>query len=257
MIMRNSSSMAASRADVGENRGRGEKVAALVARQLVRDIARRDLQPGATLELEAAMLERFKISRASLREALRILETQGLITIKPGPGGGPSIAEIDSRDFARMSTFFFQVFRVRLREVVEARLIIEPVMASLAAARRDPDMVRQLDEVVRTGEQARSEHDWRAAANEFHSLVLGMSGNQLLTVVAKALKDIFTERVSVFAFPEGERNRVLESHRRVAKAIADGDAAAAEDLMREHMSEYSRSVTERNPGLMDEIVDWR
>src|SRR3954470_21899635 len=119
---------------------RGEKVASRVARLIVRDIVERDREPGDALESEAAMLGRFGVSRASLREALRILETQGLITIKPGPGGGPSVGAVDSRDFGRMATLFFQVLRVNLGSVVEPRLVMEPVVARLAAARHDPEL---------------------------------------------------------------------------------------------------------------------
>src|SRR5687767_3166913 len=100
---------------------RNEKVALRVARLIVRDIVERGLVRGDALEAEAAMLERYGISRASLREALRILETHGLITIKPGPGGGPSVGAADSRDFGRMATLYFQVLRVDLGSVVEAR----------------------------------------------------------------------------------------------------------------------------------------
>src|SRR6476661_11165886 len=96
---------------------RAEKVAARVARLIVRDIVERDREPGDALEPESLMLERFGVSRASLREALRILETHGLITIKPGPGGGPSVGAVSSRDFGRMATLFFQVLRVDIGEV--------------------------------------------------------------------------------------------------------------------------------------------
>src|SRR5947209_1787797 len=125
---------------------RTEKVAAVLARQIVRDIADRKLPPGTPLEPEGAMVERYQISRASLREALRILETQGLIAIKPGPGGGPIVSDVDSRDFGRMSTLYYQVLGVRFREVVEARLIIEPVMAKLAAGHDDPEAKKRLGE---------------------------------------------------------------------------------------------------------------
>src|SRR4051794_39628144 len=85
---------------------RTEKVAAILARQIVRDIATRQLPPGSSLEPEGIMLERYGVSRASLREALRILETQGLITIKPGPGGGPIVSAVDAAEFGRMSTLY-------------------------------------------------------------------------------------------------------------------------------------------------------
>jgi GntR family transcriptional repressor for pyruvate dehydrogenase complex len=237
--------------------GRGEKVASLVARQIVRNIVDDELNAGSPLDSEAVMLERFGVSRASLREALRILETQGLISIKPGPGGGPSVADVDSRDFARTATLFFQVLRVRFREVVEARLIIEPVMAALAAARHDPDLEGELMDIVRRGDEADDEREWLAESDAFHSMVLSMSGNPLLNLVGKALKHIYTDRVAGLTFPGRERKHVRDVHGKIAEAIVRGNAKVAEDLMREHMGEYARNIEKRHPGLMDEIVDWR
>ena len=236
--------------------GRGEKVASLVARQIARTIVNEDLSVGSPMEPEAVMLDRFGVSRASLREALRILETQGLISIKPGPGGGPSVADVNSRDFARMATLFFQVLRVRFREVVEARLIIEPVMAGLAAARHDPELEDELLEIVRRGNEA-DERQWLIESDAFHGMVLGMSGNPLMNLVGKALKDIYTDRVAGLTFPGGERKHVRDVHAEIAQAIVNGDAEVAETLMREHMGEYARNVEKRHPGLLDEIVDWR
>jgi GntR family transcriptional repressor for pyruvate dehydrogenase complex len=246
-----------STAQTAQTVGRGEKVASLVARQIVRTIVDEGLTPGAPLEPEALMLDRFGVSRASLREALRILETQGLITIKPGPGGGPSVADVDSTNFARMSTLFFQVLRVRFREVVEARLIIEPFMAALAAARHDPELEDELLAIVQKGNEAEGDSEWLAASDEFHGMVLSMSGNALLNLVGKALKDIYTDRVAGLTFPSPERNHVREVHGKIAKAIVRGDAKVAERLMRDHMSEYAHNVERRHPGLLDEIVDWR
>ena len=237
--------------------GRGEKVASLVARQIVRTIVDGHLTPGSALEAEAVMLERFGVSRASLREALRILETQGLISIKPGPGGGPSVSDVDSRDFARMATLFFQVLNVHFRDVVEARLIIEPVMAGLAAARHDPELEDELMEIVRRGNEAEDEVEWLSASDAFHGMVLGMSGNPLMNLVGKALKDIYTDRVAGLTFPGGERKHVRDVHGDIAKAIVKGNAKVAENLMRDHMVEYARNVEKRHPGLMDELVDWR
>ena len=203
------------------------------------------------------MLERFGVSRASLREALRILETHGLISIKPGPGGGPSVADVNSRDFARMATLFFQVLRVRFREVVEARLIIEPVMANLAAARHDPELEDELMEIVQRGKDAKDEREWLFQSDAFHGMVLSMSGNSLLNLVGKALKDIYTDRTAGLVYPGSARKHVRDVHEEIAVAIVKGDAEVAEELMREHMVEYARNVEKRHPGLMDEIVDWR
>ena len=64
------------------------------------------------------MIEEYGVGRAFVREALRILEVQGLISIKAGPGGGPVVAEVSTRDFGRMSTLYFQVGGMTFRELI-------------------------------------------------------------------------------------------------------------------------------------------
>jgi len=175
---------------------RSEKVSEIVAREIVRDIAKRRPAPNSVLESESAMIKRYQVARGSLREALRILEVHGLIRMKPGPGGGPVLSEVDSRDFGRMATLFFQVLDIRFSELVEARLMLEPFIARLAAERHDPDDNEELRAIVQQGFEARSTDPWLQATDAFHTKVLSMSGNGLLTLIACALKDIFTERAS-------------------------------------------------------------
>jgi GntR family transcriptional regulator, transcriptional repressor for pyruvate dehydrogenase complex len=236
---------------------RAEKVSSIVARRIAREIVEQDLEPGALLAPEATMMEEFGVSRASLREGLRILETLGLVAIRPGPGGGPSVADMDSGDFGRMATLYFQVMRVRLADVIESRLTIEPVMASLAATRHDPAMNDDLREVMRQHYETEDDAEWRAVTDRFHSLICSMSGNPLLNLLARALKDIYTERVSGLVFPEEKRDHVRATHEEITKAIEEGDAETAERLMRDHMRAYADFFADRYPGLMDELVDWR
>jgi GntR family transcriptional repressor for pyruvate dehydrogenase complex len=236
---------------------RSEKVAAVLARQIVRDIADRELGPGSALEPEGVMVERYQVSRASLREALRILEIQGLIAIKPGPGGGPLVSDVDSRDFGRMSTLFYQVLGVRFREVVDARLILEPVMAGLAAENDDEDAKRRLGEIAKAGWETKDNAEWLRRSDEFHGQVIGMSGNSLLGLLARSLKNIYTDRVSGLMFPDSERDRVRKVHDAIAKAIMAGDGRKARRLMEDHMREYADNIAERHPTLMEEVVDWR
>src|SRR5215204_5074996 len=89
----------------GRQGRRVDKVSEVVAREILSEITEQDLQPGAKLGPESEMLERYDIGRSSLREALRILEVYGVITIKPGPGGGPVVRRLSSRDFAHLMTF--------------------------------------------------------------------------------------------------------------------------------------------------------
>jgi len=236
---------------------RGEKIASRVARLIVADIVESGREPGDGLAAESVMLERFGVSRASLREALRILETQGLITIKPGPGGGTSVAPVSSSDFGRMATLFFQVMHVKLGDVVEARLVIEPVMARMAAERHDPELNDQLLANVAAHHEVTDDREWLAVTHGFHSMVCGMSGNPLLNLLAAALKDIYTDRVSGYVFPKENRDHVRETHTAIAEAIIARDATTAERLMHDHMAKLAQYFESRYPGLMDELVNWR
>ena len=238
---------------------RAEKVSEVVARSIVQDIASRDLQPGTMLPPESVMLERYRVGRASLREGLRILEIQGLITIKPGPGGGPVVGQANSRDFGRMATLHYQAVGATFRELVEARLIIEPLMAGLAAATRNRQLLDELRIMSdRTREGLQDDFEYSSSASDFHGAMAGASGNRILDLFGKSLKDAYSERIrSSFIFPLEARQRVQEDHEAIIAAIEEGDADKARKLMTEHMEEFAGFVAERYPGLMDEVVDWR
>ena len=235
---------------------RNEKIAEAVARDIVRRIAAGKLPPGAQLPSEAQMAVDYGVGRASLREALRILEIHGLISIKPGPGGGPVVAGANTADFGRMATMYLHVGGMTFRELIEARLVMEPVMARLAADRADSAQIAKL---LRAGAHTEIVDDvaYLRESAHFH-LVLGtMSGNNILNLLSHSLEDIFHARVTGMLFPPERRGEVVQAHAGIAKAIAKRKPAKAERLMRAHMEEYAAYVRERHPALMDEVVDWR
>ncbi|MDQ1395262.1 MAG: GntR family transcriptional regulator, transcriptional repressor for pyruvate dehydrogenase complex [Acidimicrobiaceae bacterium] len=208
---------------------------------------------------EAVMLEKYGVGRASLREALRVLEVQGLIVIKPGPGGGPMVAGVSAPHFGKMATLYFQLSGAAFRDLLQARLVIEPVMARLAAERRAPaHMARLRAFLIEPGPTAGvQEANVFMVATEFHAMVAGMSENPVLDLFARAIKAIYTERQHGGAFPEDARERVVHDHVAIAQAILDGDADRAELLMRSHMVEFAEFSAVRYPGMMEEPVDWR
>lgn len=236
---------------------RGDKVSAVIARAIVRDVARQRLAPGTTLGPESVLLQRYQVSRASLREALRVLEVHGLIRIKPGPGGGPVVSDVDTAAFGRTATLYYQVLGIRFDELVEARLMLEPMMARMAASRRDGGDVDELRTIVEAGFAATDDASWYAASRAFHDKVGSMSGNKLLELTTGALHDIFSDRVSGLLYAGRQRMTVKKVHARIAKAISEGDGDTAETLMREHMAGYRKAVAKRDARLLDEVVDWR
>jgi GntR family transcriptional repressor for pyruvate dehydrogenase complex len=79
----------------------------------------------------------------------------------------------------------------------------------------------------------------------------------VLNLVSVSLEDVFRDQVTGLLSPEDERRHVLEVHAAIARAIAEGDADAAERQMREHMQEYADWVTQRHPQLADQVISWQ
>jgi DNA-binding FadR family transcriptional regulator len=234
---------------------RGAKVAEALAQEIVHEIVSRKLPPGTLLSSEAQMLEDYGVGRGSLREALRILEVHGLITMKPGRNGGPMVIEVGSRDFGRMSSLFFHIGGVTFRQLVDARLSLEPMMARLAAGRRGQELVGALADPETT--RVEDDAEYFDATTDFHKTVAAMSGNPVLNLMSSSLEEIFRDQVVGLLSPKAERKHVLEVHTAIADAIARGDADDAEKLMREHMQEYADWVSSGHPQLIDAIIDWK
>jgi len=228
-------------------------LAETLAKDILTRICDEGLAPGIQLPSEVQMQADYGVGRGSLREALRILEVHGIIRLKAGIGGGPIVEGATTQDFGRMSTVFFQAGGMTFREIIDSRLVLEPMLARLAAERRDPALVGEL-----LGARTSTEDDQiylRTSAN-FHRQVAAMAGNRILSLISHSIEDIFHERVVGMLFPPERRDDVVKAHDAIAEAIAAGDGDRAERLMRDHMVEYARYVETRHPALMDEMVVW-
>ena len=236
---------------------RAEKVPELVARSILREIVSGDLQPGDMLPPESVMLERFGVGRASLREALGILEIYGLIRIKPGPSGGPMVDTVSSTDYGRTMSIYLYKMGASFQELFEARIVMEPVIARLAARRRDPEMADQLRAALQANHDAlsASAEQWAVASENFHEVVAAMSGNGVLDLFSESLVGIHRARIGA-VFPPGNRGPTLRAHDRIADAILTGQADAAERISHRHLTELAKATKVIAPHMMDELIDW-
>jgi GntR family transcriptional regulator, transcriptional repressor for pyruvate dehydrogenase complex len=236
---------------------RTDKLSERLARTILSDIVEGHLAVGAMLPSEATMMESYGVGRNSLREALRILEVHGLVKIKPGPKGGPVVASISSNDLASSASFFFNALGVTFGDLLQARLIIEPVMARLAAARVGDASARAIITTLARHDAAGPEtHEWMPESAGFHVLVNSLSGNPVLDLVCRALIEIYAERTPS-SYPSNDSGQNRRAHGRIAKAIIDGDADLAERRMRSHIKSQLTNVKRYQPALIDEPIDWR
>src|ERR1700722_19891212 len=118
---------------LGRDRKRTLKTSELIARDLASYIVDQELPEGTALPPEREMIESFGIGRNTLREALRILETRGVITIRSGPGGGPVVRRPRPSDLGEALTLILQFESATFREGMDGRAWLEPIVAASAA----------------------------------------------------------------------------------------------------------------------------
>jgi DNA-binding FadR family transcriptional regulator len=214
------------------------------------------LAPETMLPAEAEMAKRYGVGRVSLREALRILEVQGLIIMRAGAGGGPMVAGDDSRAFARMVSLNLHMSGATYRDVIEARLVVEPVMARLAASQADPETTVALEPYLEPLPESLEDGEYQRFSTGFHGLVSGLSNNPALNLFGRSLKDIYTDRIESSLFTGDDRTKIFHDHSEIARAIISGDAERSGQLMHEHMESFVEHSIRSHPGVLEEVIDW-
>jgi GntR family transcriptional repressor for pyruvate dehydrogenase complex len=243
---------------VVSSRARTLKRSEVVAREIVEDVVRRRLQPGDVLAPEGVMLAQYGVGRVTLREGLRLLEAQGLLTLRPGPGGGAVVSGVDASDLGGTATLFFRLAGATYREVGNALRTLQPMLVQRIAERPDHKAVAaELYAAIEASEAVGDQPDgvFRVGP-EFHALVATLGGNPVLSTFANALGSIFTTRVLSVVDLEPGQAEFLAAHRTITKAIADGHATRARQLAYEHEVHMQEYCEERAGGRLSQVVEW-
>ena len=237
--------------------GRPTKTAMLIARRIIGDVARKNLQPGTRLPPERIMLQTYKTGRGTLREALRLLEFEGVIMLKPGPGGGPVLLRPDATHLSDTLLLLMQLSNAPYRVIVEARYALEPTIGRLAAARIGQADLAELSSTIEL--MRRDIDDQRSfldANKRFHDIIAWSSGNVLFGYIVDATLDILDGTVLGIDYPRHRRVAILKAHEEIYATLLSKDADAAEDRMREHVMAYIRFAESRYPELLKQVVAW-
>ena len=237
-----------------DERQRTLKTSERVAVEIVRDIVAQRLSTGDRLPLEAAMGEQYGVSRASLREALRLLEVQGLIWLKPGPGGGPVVGSVEPAHLARTVSLYFHLGAATYAQLMETQVLLEPICAQLAA--HNPDRREAMQPFVETAEP-RSEPEYRQHTVDFHGAVYALAGNPVLSLLTQAVTQIVTDHVVATMDPVELHADILDEHAALARAIGAGQVEKARRLMSEHFQAQHDYYAERSPARLAELIEWR
>jgi GntR family transcriptional repressor for pyruvate dehydrogenase complex len=232
-------------------------MAMLVAQQIVDEITRDGLDSGSMLDPEKEMLDRYEVGRGTLRESLRFLEMNGVITIKPGPGGGPMVCEPDSRDLAGALGLFLQLHGTPFSAIVEVRQLLEPIIAALAASKMTLEQLEQLKASVDSMETNLDiESEFLAENERFHELVAWASGNAMFASLIASLHWITDGAFLGVDYPRRRREAVVAAHRRIYEALASGDPEMASSVMRAHIDEFAEYLRRYYPAVFASPLNW-
>lgn len=230
-----------------------------VADELREEIIDGQLDEGDSLGTEAELVNRFAVSRPTLREALRILEAEGLISIMRGVLGGVTVHRPDRRMTARAAALVLQSRSVDLADVFDAAAIIEPAAArAVALSRAHSSAAKRLRGVIT--EQKRSINDPVAFTNaqiRFHDEMLALAGNRTLTIVMEMLNEVIARAIEETIRQSqrqtmAERRGGIRSHEMLADLIEAGEGDAVQAHWNAYMARLRRSLLgERGSSVVD------
>ena len=233
-----------------ETPSRRPKAAEVVAKELRRQIVTGRLKPGDKLHPESVLQTQFEISRPTMREALRLLEAESLITITRGKHGGPRVNTLDLDAVSRQVGVFLQIEGTTLQDVWFARTIIEPPAAGLLAGMRNPEALDELEANIAAARDALGSDLLRYAdlSAEFSLLITRHCGNKTLYLMASLIYNIIrrqhehvTERTLARAHVDKLRRDSISAREEAVRLMRQGMVGESERFWRVHL-EHMRDL---------------
>ena len=217
-----------------------------VAQELLNRIVESNLVPGQTFATEAELLRQLDVSRPTLREGIRILEAQGVLSQRPGPGGG-LVIQRPSLDMLALSLSIYLRFNdVPFLPVVQAREIIEPALAAEAAEHGSEDDFREMAEsIARMLAGVQDQAAFIAENRIFHNIVARASGNKVLETFWGTISLLAHGELHGMKYSTGNRKHVAAAHQQILEACRQRDAKAAAAAMAAHVGELEHLLHER------------
>jgi GntR family transcriptional repressor for pyruvate dehydrogenase complex len=220
------------------------KVYELIADEILQQISSGRLAPGDPIPRERELTESFKVGRSSIREAMRMLESQGLIA--PGAGGAFVVADASSplnSSFRLLSTLDGAS---GIRDLYELRLILDCESAALAAERHTQVDIQAMDGAVEDMRRALADgggpEEFIDADLQFHLAVAGATGNRLIVHSMQAIRNVVREALMTVYVVRGSPENAVVEHSVIRTAIVARDPRLARQEMRAHLSRVESDV---------------
>ena len=213
-------------------RERLPKAADVIVSAIRRRIVLERLPEGTVLPSETELTEMYGLSRGSVREGLRLLEQDGLIEIKRGPGGGIRARQPNIANAGYVASLRMSLMDTTAAELISFRLQIEPWAAELAAEHATQDQRDHLLEIARSDAYQSDQHA------DFHVELAAMTGNGVVQLVLEMLHSPIEMQVKVEESSESDISSAQRAHVKIAESIAAGNGARARRAMTSHLTGF-------------------
>lgn len=224
-----------------------------VAQALLAQIVESGIEPGQTFGTELDLLNRFQVSRPTLRESLRILESQGVLELRPGPGGGIVVQRPSVDTLAHGLSVFLRLHHVPFISVLKARELIEPALAREAAVNGSEADFAELDgSIARMAAIDGDQEAFVAENRRFHSIIARAGGNKVLEAFWSTISILASGENHGVRYSFGSQRHVLAAHRAILDACRSRDGEAAAKAMALHVGALEHLVRQRYQHLLEE-----
>jgi GntR family transcriptional repressor for pyruvate dehydrogenase complex len=212
-----------------------QSVVDIAADQIKEFLMEGEIQIGDKLPIEHEMCSRLNVSRATLREVYRKLQSQGYLEIKNGRG---AYVKNKNANVLQQAINWFREHDVQMQNYLEVRLYLDPLAAKLASQNRSEKDISLLRHIQTKFEECYTNHDNKQMAEldaQFHKAIVDITNNDLLIALVKIVNYYFEQmRTASFALDE-HAEHAIEPHRKIIEAIEKGDSKMAEEESVKHM----------------------
>ena len=213
-----------------------------IVRQVKQLIGEGRLKSGDRLPPERDLAEKFRVSRTSVREALRALQSRGLIEIRAGEGA--FVRDVSVETLIEPLALVILPHREAVGELFEARRLLEPAIAALAARRATREEIQEMERILE--DQAKEVAAGRTGMVQdgaLHAAIANSAHNRAITRIVNALMDLLTQSREESLHTPGRPTRSHEDHRRILEAVRRRDEVAAHRSMLDHLIAVETLVT--------------
>lgn len=223
------------------------RIAEVIAGKIRQRIVDGDLADGALLPKQEELIAEFGVSRPSIREALRILESEGLLTVRRGNRGGAVVHHPRADNAAYVLELVLRSNEVAIEDVGAALRYLEPMCAAMCASRpdRETEVLPRLEAIHQESIRCIDDvHRFTTVLRSFHEEIVACCGNQTMILIIGALERIMSARAKLWAeeqvegpgFPDrAYRQRAIDDHEFFLQLIDRGEAETVERQVRAHM----------------------